>query len=252
MRAIVFLARGRSSLSNSERCGMKDAMNIGLLLFPELTLLDLTGPREVFLGVPGAKVHLVWKDNQPVAVGQGHTMQPSVAFGECPQLDVLCVPGGAGQVRLMEDEETLTFIREQAANAKWVTSVCTGSLVLAAAGLLTGYRAACHWASRDQLALFGAIPVDERVVFDRNRVTGGGVTAGIDFALSLVAKMEGEALAKAIQLRMEYDPMPPFAGGSPRSAEPELVVRVKREMESFIATRRAVSERVAAKRRRAP
>ncbi len=179
-------------------------------------------------------------------------VQPSVTFAECPQLDVLCVPGGPGQVDLMEDEETLAFLRAQAEQAKWVTSVCTGSLVLAAAGLLTGYRAACHWASLDQLALFDVIPVNERVVFDRNRVTGGGVTAGLDFALSLVAKMQGEKLARAIQLTMEYDPAPPFAGGSPQTADPAFVAEMLRQMESFLAPRRAVSERVAAKLRGRP
>jgi cyclohexyl-isocyanide hydratase len=221
-------------------------MNIGFLLFPKLTLLDLVGPSEVFLRVPGAKVHLIWKNRELVS-GGGQLVQPSSTFAECPQLDVLCVPGGPGQVELMEDAETLAFLRAQAAGAQWVTSVCTGSLILAAAGLLTGYRAACHWASLDQLALFDAIPVDERVVIDRNRVTGGGVTAGIDFALTLVAKMQGEELAKAIQLSMEYDPAPPFVGGSPKSAEPALVARLKAQMEPFIGPRRVMSERVAEK-----
>lgn len=222
-------------------------MDIGLLLFPKLTLLDLVGPSEVFARVPDAKVHLIWKNRDLVATMSGHEMRPTTTFVDCPQLDVLCVPGGPGQMDLMEDEETLAFLRAQAAGAKWITSVCTGSLILAAAGLLTGYRAACHWGSLDQLALFDAIPVDERVVFDRNRVTGGGVTAGIDFALSLVAKMHSEELAKVIQLTMEYDPMPPFVGGSPKSAEPALVARLRAQMESFIAPRRVVSERTAAK-----
>lgn len=221
-------------------------MNIGFLLYPELTLLDLVGPSEVFLRVPEAKVHLIWKNRELVSCG-GQMVQPSTTIAECPQLDVLCVPGGPGQVDLMEDEEVLSFLRDQAASAKWVTSVCTGSLILAAAGLLTGYRAACHWASLDQLALFGVTPVEERVVIDRNRVTGGGVTAGIDFALRLVAEMHDKEMAKAIQLGLEYDPMPPFKGGSPKSAEPELVARIKGNMEPFMVSRRKVSERVAAK-----
>lgn len=225
-------------------------MNIGLLIFPRMTLLDMVGASEVFLRVPGAKIHLVWKNRELVSCG-GQMLQPSVTFAECPPLDVLCVPGGGGQVDLMEDEEALEFLRRQGAQAKWVTSVCTGSLILAAAGLLNGYRAACHWASRDQLALFeGVTPVDERVVIDRNRVTGGGVTAGIDFALTLVAKMYDEELARAIQLTMEYDPEPPFVGGSPKSADPAFVAKVRAQMESFIASRRAVSERVAAKMKR--
>ncbi|MCW5548144.1 MAG: DJ-1/PfpI family protein [Opitutaceae bacterium] len=222
-------------------------MHIGLLLFPKLTLLDLVGPGEVFARVPDAKVHLIWKRRDLVATVSGHEMRPTTTFADCPQSDVLCVPGGPGQVDLMEDEETLAFLRMQAAGVKWVTSVCTGSLILAAAGLLTGYRAGCHWASLDQLELFDVIPVAERVVFDRNRATGGGVTAGIDFALSLVAKMNGEELARAIQLSMEYDPSPPFTGGSPNSAEPALVARLRAQMEPFIAPRRVVSERVAAK-----
>ena len=227
-------------------------MNIGLLLFPKLTLLDLVGPAEVFTRVPGATVHLVWKNRDPVATVHGLAMVPTMTFAECPQLDVLCVPGGPGQADLMEDEETLAFLRAQAAQAQWVTSVCTGSLVLAAAGLLTGYRAACHWASSDQLALFGAIPVEERVVTDRNRVTGGGVTAGIDFALGLVARMRDAELAEAIQLVIEYDPMPPFKGGSPRTADPALVARMREQMRPFLEPRRAVSERVAAKMRSGP
>ncbi len=224
-------------------------MTIGFLLFPRLTLLDLVGPAEVFCRVPEAKVHLVWKRREPISTVNGLVMEPTTTFDECPVLDVICVPGGPGQVELMEDEATLDFLRQQAATAQWVTSVCTGSLVLAAAGLLEGYQAACHWASRDQLALFGVIPVDERVVVDRNRVTGGGVTAGIDFALSLVAKMRGEELAKSIQLSIEYDPMPPFKGGSPRTADPALVTRMRENMAAYLAPRRAVSERVAVRLR---
>lgn len=222
-------------------------MHIGLLIFPRMTLLDLVGPSEVFTRVPGAKVHLVWKNRDLVSCS-GQRVQPSITFAECPPLDVLCVPGGPGQVELMEDVETLEFLRRQGAQAKWVTSVCTGSLILAAAGLLNGYRAACHWASREQLALFeGVTPVDERVVADRNRITGGGVTAGIDFALTLVARMCDEELARAIQLTMEYDPAPPFVGGSPKNADPAFVARLKTQMEPFLAPRRAMSERVAAR-----
>jgi cyclohexyl-isocyanide hydratase len=225
-------------------------MNIGLLLYPKLTLLDLVGPAEVFVRVPEAKVHLVWKSLETVFTVNGFGLVPTTTFAECPSLDVICIPGGPGQVDLMEDDDTLAFIRRQAADAKWVTSVCTGSLILAAAGLLSGYRAACHWASRDQLALFDAIPVDERVVIDRNRVTGGGVTAGIDFALSLVAQMCGEELARVIQLSIEYDPMPPFNGGSPRTADPTLVARMRKNMAAFLQPRRLVSERVAARMRK--
>ncbi len=224
-----------------------EGLHIGLLLFPKLTLLDLVGPCEVFTRIPEAKVHLIWKHRELVATTHGYAMQPTMTFAECPQLDVLCVPGGPGQVDLMEDEETLGFLRRQAVKAKWVTSVCTGSLVLAAAGLLNGYRATCHWASRDQLTLFDVIPVDERVVIDRNRITGGGVTAGIDFALVLVAEMQGKKMAQSIQLSIEYDPRPPFDSGSPKTADPMLVEEIKKWMAPFLEPRRLVSARVAAR-----
>jgi len=152
---------------------------------------------------------------------------PTTTFANAPQADILFVPGGPGQMALMDDAETLGFLRQQAEGAAYVTSVCTGSLVLAAAGLLTGYRATSHWLSLNQLAFFGAEPVAERVVEDRNRVTGAGVTSGIDFALTLSARLFGEERAKRVQLQMEYDPQPPFVGGSPRSAEAEIVAAAR-------------------------
>jgi len=181
-----------------------------------------------------------------VATGKGWRIEPTTRFAECPPLDVLCVPGGSGQIALMEDEEVLAFLRRQAATARYVTAVCTGSLVLGAAGLLRGYRAASHWMSRDQLALLGATPVDERVVIDRNRITGGGVTAGIDFALTVVAALCGEEAAKRIQLALEYDPQPPFDCGSPEKAGPARVAAVtaaahERQEKRIAATRRAAA-----------
>jgi cyclohexyl-isocyanide hydratase len=220
-------------------------MQIGLLLFPKLTQLDLAGPYEVFARVPDATVHVVWKTRDPVACDRGLQLVPTTTFAECPQLDVICVPGGPGQVDAMDDEETLAFLRRHAAGAQWITSVCTGSLLLGAAGLLEGYRAACHWASRDQLALLGAEPVDARVVIDRNRASGGGVTAGIDFALALVARMKGEALAKAIQLGIEYAPAPPFDAGTPQQAEPPVVAQVSALLAPMLVRRRAATERAA-------
>jgi len=222
-------------------------MQIGLLLFPDLTQLDLTGPYEVFARVPGAKVHLVWKTRDPVISDRGMAIAPTATFADSPQFDVICVPGGPGQIALMEDDETLDFLRRQAAGAQWVTSVCTGSLVLGAAGLLQGYRATAHWASHDQLALLGAIPTQGRWVIDRNRVSGGGVTAGIDFALALVAAMLGEAVAKAIQLSIEYDPGPPFAAGSPAGAGPEITARQKQAMAPMLEKRLAATRRAAAR-----
>ncbi|SUE06872.1 transcriptional activator FtrA [Pantoea agglomerans] len=162
---------------------MNRPLQIGLLLFPDVTQLDLTGPWEVFARTPGVECHLIWKDLQPVRSDRGLSILPTTTFADCPPLDVICVPGGPGQIALMSDDITLNFLRQQADQAKWVTSVCTGSLVLGAAGLLKGYRATSHWSSIDQLALLGAEPVSQRVVRDRNRISGAGVTSGIDFAL---------------------------------------------------------------------
>jgi cyclohexyl-isocyanide hydratase len=157
------------------------------------------------------------------------------------------VPGGAGQVAMMDDAAVLEFLAKQGATASFITSVCTGSLVLGAAGLLKGFRAACHWMSRDQLELLGAVPVAERVVVDRNRVTGAGVTAGIDFALRLAAMLRGEAEAKRIQLQMEYDPDPPFQAGSPESAGTELVAALSKRFEPFVTVRREATLRAKAR-----
>lgn len=224
---------------------MNRPLQIGLLLFPDVTQLDLTGPWEVFARTPDTKCHLVWKDLQPVRSDRGLSILPTMTFDTCPQLDVICVPGGPGQIALMSDDVTLNFLQKQAAQAQWITSVCTGSLVLGAAGLLKGYRATSHWSSLDQLALLGADPVSQRVVRDRNRISGAGVTSGIDFALTLVAEIAGDAVAKAVQLQMEYDPQPPFTSGSPQTAPPQEVEQAKATMAEFIATRRAATRRAA-------
>ncbi|WP_197337358.1 DJ-1/PfpI family protein [Ralstonia solanacearum] len=223
------------------------ALSIGLLLFPNLTQLDLTGPYEVFARIPGARVRLVWKRRDPVVSDRGMALVPDTTFDGCPPLDILCIPGGPGQIDLMDDSETLAFVRRMAAGCRFVTSVCTGSLVLGAAGLLRGYRATSHWASRDQLALLGAQPVEARVVFDRNRVTGGGVTSGIDFALAVVAHLYGEAAAQRIQLQLEYDPAPPFRSGSPASASPEIVAQARQDMVPMLARRLAATRAAAAR-----
>lgn len=193
-------------------------MTIAFLLFPNVTQLDLTGPAQVLSRLGDTELKLVWKTLDPVPTDAGFPLLPTATFAQMTRADIVCVPGGFGTVAVMEDEAVLTWLRGIAADATWVTSVCTGSLILAAAGLLEGYRAACHWASRDQLAWFGAEPVAERVVFDRNRVTGGGVTAGIDFALALTAAIRGEEHARFVQLSLEYDPAPPFDSGSPERA----------------------------------
>jgi cyclohexyl-isocyanide hydratase len=218
---------------------------IGLLLFPDMTQLDMTGPYEVFARIPGARVHVLWKTLDPVRTERDLVMVPTMRLADCPALDLVCVPGGPGQVPLMTDPEVLGFLRRQAAACRWVTSVCTGSLVLGAAGLLRGYRATSHWLSLDQLALLGAEPVAERIVMDRNRITGAGVTSGIDFALFVAAQLCGEAQAKEIQLSIEYDPAPPFAGGSPRSADPAVVETIRAKLKDRQAARRAVTEAAA-------
>jgi len=202
-------------------------LQIGLLLFPRLTQLDLTGPFEVLHRLPDAKVHLVWKDLQPVYADSGLGLMPTTTFADCPPLDVVMVPGGNGQIALMNDPVVLDFLRLHGKTARYVTSVCTGALVLGAAGLLTGYDATTHWAFTELLPAFGARPVAGRVVVDRNRITGGGVTAGIDFGLRLVAELAGEDVAKAIQLGLEYDPAPPFRSGHPDVADPALVAQLR-------------------------
>ncbi len=220
---------------------------IGLLLFPDITQLDMTGPYEVFTKFPGAVVHLVAKSMQPVTANGGMQILPTVTMTTCPQLDLVCVPGGAGMNALLNDKETLDFLRAQAVNARYVTSVCTGALVLGAAGLLKGRRAATHWMSRDMLAHFGATPVAERVVKDGNVFTGGGVTAGIDFALTVAAEAFGPDVAKGIQLAIEYDPQPPYNAGSPEGAGPVITGKARASAAKRQAEREAAVVQAAAR-----
>jgi cyclohexyl-isocyanide hydratase len=224
---------------------MSAPLQIGLLVFPEVTQLDLTGPVQVFSSVPGAKLHLIWKRIEPVQSDSVLVLTPTTTFAECPQLDVICVPGGFGTDDLLDDEEVLGFLRRQADGAKFVTSVCTGSLVLGAAGLLRGYRAATHWSAMDCLPALGATPTNTRVCIDRNRVTGGGVTAGIDFALTLVSMLLDRTAAEAIQLRLEYNPAPPFNSGSPDTAPPEVLALMKERIAPFQARRHQAVGRAA-------
>jgi cyclohexyl-isocyanide hydratase len=202
-------------------------LHIGMLLYPGLTQLDLTGPFEVLHRLPDSQVHLAWKNTEVVRADSGLGLSPTTTLDACPPLDVVCVPGGFGQVALMADDAVLGFLRRQARSARYVTAVCTGSLLLGAAGLLEGYQATTHWAFVELLAAFGARYVPGRVVVDRDRITGGGVTAGIDFALRLVAELEGDEAANAIQLGLEYRPDPPFASGHPDVADPSLVAKVR-------------------------
>ena len=220
---------------------------IGMLIFPRLTQLDMTGPYEVLARLPDTKVELIARTREPVTTDRGMQIVPTTTYADCPPLDVIMVPGGPGQQDLMEDEEALAFLRKQAAGAKYVTSVCTGSLVLGAAGLLKGKRATSHWAAIDHLALLGAIPVSEKVVTDGNIVTGAGVTSGIDFALTLAAMLESEEAARAIQLQIEYDPAPPFDSGSPKTAAPALIEKLKNRMAPLNEARKTVAARVGKK-----
>lgn len=218
-------------------------IHIAFLLYENVTQLDLTGPAQVLSRLGNATIDLVAAARGPLATDSGFALHPTATFGDIDRTDILCVPGGFGTTAAMEDDVTLDWLSAVAPTASWVTSVCTGSLLLAAAGLLGGYRAACHWATREHLALFGAIPVADRVVFDRNRATGGGVTAGIDFALALTAAIRGEDHARFVQLSLEYDPAPPFDSGSPERADAVTVERY-RAMVARLAPDRA--ERLAA------
>jgi cyclohexyl-isocyanide hydratase len=217
---------------------------IGMLIFPKLTQLDMTGPYEVLARLPNTKVHLVAHTLDPVATDRGMQIVPTVTFADCPPLDVVMVPGGPGQQDLMEDAVVVEFLQRQARGAKYVTSVCTGSLVLGAAGLLKGKRATCHWAALEHLRPLGAVPISEKVVVDGNVVTGAGVTSGIDFALKLAAILESEKVAREIQLGIEYDPDPPFQSGSPRTASADVLETMRARLAPLNAKRRETALRV--------
>ncbi|MEL7488258.1 MAG: DJ-1/PfpI family protein [Pseudomonadota bacterium] len=208
-------------------------LRIGFVLFPKVTQLDFTGPLQVLSRLPGAETHIAAKTTAPIETDAVLTLNPSCAFEDCPPLDVLCVPGGFGVDDAIRDNALISFVARQAENARYVTSVCTGAFVLGAAGLLRGKRATTHWAYHDDLALVGATPIRERVVRDGNLFTGGGVTAGIDFAFTLAAEIAGEAVAQSIQLGLEYDPRPPFDSGAPDRAAPAI----KERMNEFYAER---------------
>jgi cyclohexyl-isocyanide hydratase len=217
---------------------------VSMLLFPRMTQLDLTGPYEVLARMPDARIALVAEAREPVMSETGFTITPTATFDDAPPCDILFVPGGPGVDDAMLDLCVLDFVRNNA-NAAYITSVCTGALILGAAGLLDGYSATTHWTALEFLPRFGARPVAERVVVDRNRITGGGVTSGVDFALRLVAEIHGAETAKQIQLMIEYYPHPPFASGSPNTAEPEIVERVRALRTAAQERRRAAVERAA-------
>lgn len=222
-----------------------EGLAVGLVLFPGVTQLDFTGPYEVFCRMPNTKVYLLAATNEPVRTEFGLTIAPDMCFDQAPPLDILCVPGGWGVNAQLENAVLLEFLRAQARGARFVTSVCSGALLLGAAGLLDGYRATTHWMSLDLLSLVGATAVEERVVIDRDRITGGGVTAGIDLALVVAAELFGVGTAQAIQLAIEYNPAPPFDSGSPRTAPNEVRDRVLLASQSGLRARREILARVA-------
>lgn len=222
-------------------------LQIGFLLFPGIQQLDLTGPYDVLGSLPDVKLHLVWKDLATVTSSTGLVFTPTITYADCPNLDVICVPGGAGVGPLMEDPQTLGFLKDQAHTARYVTSVCTGALVLGAAGLLRGRKATTHWAYHDLLAALGATAVKARVVRDGNLLTGGGITAGIDFALSLVADLYGEAAAQLVQLQIEYAPAPPFDSGSPQTAPAHVLAQALKRTAQSRKDRAEVVARAAAR-----
>ncbi|MEO1018066.1 MAG: DJ-1/PfpI family protein [Pseudomonadota bacterium] len=203
---------------------------VAMLLYPGVTLLDLIGPHTVLAS--NCNVHVVWKNTDLLETDSGIVMQATSTLDECPKdLDVLFVPGG--EFSIMRDDEVLRFLADRGSRARYVTSVCGGSIVLGAAGLLQGYEATSHWSATDKLPLFGATPVASRVVRDRNRISGGGVTAGIDFGLVLLAELLGEDVAKMTQLMLEYDPAPPFDAGTPAKAGPQIMSKMQETLGSM-------------------
>lgn len=220
-------------------------VSVAFLVFPNVTQLDLTGPAQVLSRLGNVTLNLVWKDTQPVPTDAGFPLLPTATFDDIDSADILCVPGGFGTMEMMQDTEVHDWLRKIATEADWVTSVCTGSLVLGAAGLLKGYRSACHWASIDQLAYFGATPVRERIVEDRNRFSGGGVTSGIDFALALAARIRSADFARFIQLSIEYDPHPPFDAGRPDKVPAHILARYYKMVERAAPDREAKVKAIA-------
>jgi putative intracellular protease/amidase len=216
---------------------------IAMLMYPGMTVMDLIGPQSMFGALMGAKVFLVARSPDPVTSDGGVTITPTATFKTCPRdLTVLFTPGGTdGTLAAAKDPETLAFMADRGARAKYITSVCSGSLILGAAGLLNGYKATSHWSVRHVLAGFGAIPTDARVVRDRNRVTGAGVTAGLDFGLTMVAELRDRTYAECCQLRSEYDPDPPFHAGSIKTAPAEVKTHMVEMLADFVKKSEALA-----------
>jgi cyclohexyl-isocyanide hydratase len=214
-----------------------------MLVFPNITAIYYIGPSDLLARIPGATVHLLWKHTEPLVSDLGWQLRATTTFDECPKLDMIVVPGGPGIAELLEDERTLGFLAGQADVVDWVVGICTGPLVLGAAGLLKGYAATCHWASHELLSLVGATPVDQRVVVDRNRITGAGMTSGLDCALQVIALATNSDIAQEIQLFAEYDPKPPFDSGIPSKAPPHIVREMREKVRPIVERRRAILSR---------
>jgi cyclohexyl-isocyanide hydratase len=241
LAAVSAALQHRQASAQAQATPPADAGTIGMLVFPGLTILDLIGPQMYFAVAPGRNVQLLWKSRDTVVSDTGVPIQPTATFDEAPEeLEILFIPGGLqGTGATIEDPDLLEFVASRGQKARYVTSVCTGSLILGAAGLLQGYRATSHWAYRDLLPLVGAEPVEARVVEDRNRITGGGVTSGIDFGLSLLARLAGEDYAQGWQLGTEYDPQPPFQSGTPDQADPMIMTEVMKVLEPRVESCRS-------------
>lgn len=209
----------------------------GILVFPGVQLLDVAGPYEILSALPDCDTQLFWKSQEPVSCSGGMRFYPTATLKDGPSVDVLCIPGGVGINALLLDEEVRAWVQRQASAAQFVTSVCTGALLLGAAGLLTGRRATTHWRYHDLLAQFGAIPIKERVVRDGKLITGGGVTAGMDFGLVVAAALRGQSAAEEIQLALEYAPEPPFQAGDPDDAPPNILAAVRARTQAVRAER---------------
>jgi cyclohexyl-isocyanide hydratase len=222
------------------------SLHVGILIFPGITALDAVGPFEPLSRLPGATVSWIAAEPGEILAQAGLRLHAGTSLDVCEPLDLILVPGGPGVGEVMDDARTLAFLRSQAETARWVTSVCTGSLILGAAGLLQGYRATTHWRYLDCLTDLGATPVRKRVVADRNRITAAGVSAGIDMGLFLAALIAGEGKAREIQLQLEYDPQPPFPSGSPATADDETVASLELATQLVYEQRRAQTRRLGA------
>lgn len=216
---------------------------VGFLLFPGVQFLDFAGPYEIFAVLPDCEIRLFWKTLEPIPCSTGVLLHPNAMLNDYQPLDVLCIPGGTGINALLLDNEVVHWVEQEVAKAQWITSVCTGALLLGVAGLLEGRRATTHWRYHNLLSIFNATPVQERVVQDGNLITGGGVTAGIDFALAVVAALRGQPVAEAIQLALEYAPSPPFQAGQPKQAPTAVLRAVESRTQALYGERAQILQR---------